>query len=105
MLLGYQLLDLIEDGLLVHTASIVAPTRLSVAADGQNEQRAPQHHERPRARQVPQHAHAEAGQQQDEAEVQEPVEVVGAPVTETWKIGALSEPDGEHWSESILPAG
>ena len=54
---------------------------------------------------MPQDADAEARHEQDEAQVQEATEVVGTLVTETWKIGALSEPGGEHGSESILRAG
>ena len=50
-------------------------------------------------------ANAEARQEQDEAQPQETGEVVGALVTETWEIRALSEPSGEHGSESILRTG
>ena len=51
------------------------------------------------------HADREAGHEQHEAEVEQAAEVVGALVTETGKIGALSEPGGEHGSESILRIG
>ena len=51
------------------------------------------------------HTDREAGHEQHEAEVEEAAEVVGALVAQTGKVGALGEPGGEHWSESILRAG